>query len=291
MITVTRTQFHITQGISEVSASPQVFSFPGGEVGVKFNPEGYNFKFADYGTNLITARITNSNDVMALAMVRNALDFYGKKTDCHLVMPYCPYARQDRVCVEGEPFALKAFANLINNMDFKQITVFDPHSDVVGAVFNNIDIIKQSDIIRKFDAFDEVAAKGTFISPDAGANKKTAELAKYYQHNDFLRADKLRELATGKIIETIVYADRLDGRTIIIADDICDGGRTFTQLASVLKAKGAAKVVLYITHAIFSAGVDVLFNGGIDAIYTTNSYRTEYDPRVTVLNLEKNFDF
>jgi ribose-phosphate pyrophosphokinase len=109
------------------------------------------------------------------------------------------------------------------------------------------------------------------VSPDAGANKKTFEVAKYFSTN-FIRADKLRDLTTGQIKETIVYADDLTGKTAVILDDICDGGRTFIELAKVLKAKGAAKVILFVTHGIFSAGLDPLFAGGIDAIWTTDSF-------------------
>ena len=114
---------------------------------------------------------------------------------------------------------------------------------------------------------------GLLISPDVGSNKQTAELAKYFNHERFVRADKLRNLSTGEIIETIVYGD-VSGKTVTIPDDICVGGRTFTELAKVLKTKGAAKINLFITHGIFSNGVKTLFDNGIDKVFTTNTYRT-----------------
>ncbi len=270
--------------------TPKSFVFPGGEVGIKFDQLNYGFKSENHVTDVV-ARLNNSEEVMKLVMVKNALNYmFTEKQITDLVMPYVPYARQDRVCVPGESFSLQAFAQIINMLKFDTVTVFDPHSDVTAALFDNIRIITQAQIIRKFDAFDAVAKEGIFVSPDAGANKKTSELAKYYGHDRFIRADKLRNLHTGAIIETVVYADKLDG-TYIIADDICDGGRTFTTLAKALRDKGAKKVVLYVTHGIFSAGIDPLFEQGIDEIYTTTSFSKYNNNRLKVLPLEDVFDF
>lgn len=285
MITVTRNGY---------TQTPKTFTFPGGEIGIKFNMEDYKFSIphSDGKNQFIVSRIQNSDDIMQLVMVKNALDNFNKafyyKT--HLIMPYVPYARQDRVCVNGEPFSLKAFATIINSLGFASVKVFDPHSDVVAGVINNVQVVSQLHIICMYQDFFKVGASGIFVSPDAGANKKTAELAKYFSHGRFIRADKLRDLATGEIKETIVYDNDLTGLSVIIADDICDGGRTFIELAKVLKSKGASKVTLYVTHGIFSKGTDVLFKNGIDEIYTTDSYSMKHNEGVNVLPIESSFN-
>ncbi len=148
--------------------------------------------------------------------------------------------------------------------------------------------------VGKFDVLTKhiIAHGPAFVSPDAGANKKTMELSKYFNHSNFLRADKNRNLHTGEILETVVYG--VIPPEVIIADDICDGGRTFIELAKVLKAKGAKKVYLYVTHGIFSKGTKPLLDAGIDTIFTTNAY---YDtlpggigPEPTILNLDAAFN-
>ena len=179
------------------------------------------------------------------------------------------------MCAKGESFALKLFCDLINSLNVEKVTIFDPHSDVAPALLNNVVVLKQVDIINRFQSFINrvlAANNGVFVSPDAGANKKTSEIAKYFNHREFIRADKLRNLETGEILETIVYKDDLTGKTVFIADDICDGGRTFIELAKSLKSKGADKVILYVTHGIFSKGTETILNSGIDEIYTTNSF-------------------
>lgn len=270
------------------------FLFPGGEVGIKLelgDTNGWKNITADYQT--IFARINDSNDIMRLFLITDALR---RIDDCpiRLFMPYVPYGRQDRVCNRGESFSLKVFANLIKSLNFEKIMTFDPHSDVTGAAFDdNLVIVHQKDIINKFEDFTKMVldTRAVFVSPDAGGNKKTADLAAYYGHSNFIRADKLRDLSNGNIRETIVYADNLKDETVIIADDICDGGRTFIELAKVLRAKGASQIMLYVTHGIFSKGVEALLKNGIDKIYTTNSF-SEFNnssKNVTIFDLERHF--
>jgi ribose-phosphate pyrophosphokinase len=253
-------------------------TFPGGEVLIQTQPNFGFFNTQD--TIRIEARIRNSDDLFALALIKDAIEneqiTYGDKSSIELIIPYVPYARQDRTCCKGEPHSLKVFAKFINNLNFDRVIVCDPHSDVTGALIDRVKIIDQVQIINDFTAFCKRVLQGVlFVSPDAGANKKTANVAKYFDHIRFIRADKLRDLATGKIIETSIFADDLNGADIVIADDICDGGRTFIELAKSLKKKNAGNVILYVTHGIFSQGVDTLFANGIDEIYTTNSYSTD----------------
>lgn len=268
------------------------FFFPCGEVGVKLETIGNHRPF--YDKFAVTARIQNSTDVMALVMVTDAIRQNHDNPPIDLNLTYLPYARQDRVCNPGESFSLKAFASIINGIKYNKVILFDPHSDVAAGVFDRVSVISQKDIVSRFREFNSRVLRGcTFVSPDAGANKKTSDLAKYFAHSHFIRADKLRNLEDGKIIETIVYADDLTGQDIVIADDICDKGGTFILLAEALKKKGARNVILYVTHGIFNAGTDVLYKGGIDEIYTTNSFYEVYpggiSDKVVTLDLNEKF--
>lgn len=267
------------------------FLFPGGEVGIQLDDFNLKYHTTNAKFQTIVARIQDSNDIMRLLNVTDALRRLNT-LPIHLFMPYVPYSRQDRACNKGEAFSLGVFAKLINSQNYESITICDPHSDVSPALFDNVKVITQEDIIKNYLSFIKVVndSDSVFISPDSGANKKTSTLAKLFEHKEFIRADKLRDLSTGQIKETIVYADDLTGKTVVIADDICDGGRTFIELASVLKKKNAEKVILYVTHGIFSKDVKPLFEGGIDEIYTTNAYSdthpVEIPEKLSVFNIE-----
>jgi ribose-phosphate pyrophosphokinase len=263
----------------------KTWAFPGGEVGVKLDATNLRYRTTVAPYQTIVARLQNSADLMMLIMARDALTRWDP-TPINLFLPYIPYARQDRVCVPGEAFSLKVFAGLINDLAFNQVTVLDPHSSVSEAVFDDLNVVTQCQVVQRWDELANRLRRSNtlLVSPDAGANKKTSDLAAYLTHDFFLRADKLRDLSTGKIKETVVYADDLSGLDVAICDDLCDGGASFLPLAAALKAKGASKVLLYVTHAIFSRGTDVLFDGGIDEIWCTNSFRTDIDARVKVLD-------
>ncbi len=253
----------------------KIWDFPSGEIGFRIESVVGNKLFPVVNYQTIFARLNSSKDIMLLIMAVNALRQIDN-TPIRLFLPKVPYAQQDRVCVDGESHSLRAFADIINNLNFERVTIIDPHSDVAGAVINNVKIISQLDVINKFEKF-HVVMRGNpvIVSPDAGANKKTSSIAAYFGHNSFVRADKLRDLSNGQIKETIVYSDKLENKTAVIIDDICLAGGTFIALAKELKRKGAAKVILYVTHGVFNKGVEILHEGGIDSIYTTNSFKDD----------------
>lgn len=186
----------------------------------------------------------------------------------NLVYPYFPYARQDRVMNEDEPFSLKIFCDLVNSQSFASVTIYDPHSDVTPALINNCEVIPQWDV-AKMTLPHEYFSSHLFISPDACAYKKLSKLVT--DDSQIAIGVKNRDLG-GNITHTAVFSPTpIEGRDCLIADDICDGGRTFIELAKTLKAKGAKSVTLYVTHGIFSKGFEEL-KQHIDRIYTTNSF-------------------
>ena len=57
-------------------------------------------------------------------------------------------------------------------------------------------------------------------------------------------------------------------------DDICDGGRTFIECAKLLKAAGVGSMALYVSHGIFSKGLDPLENAGFTQVFTKEGLQT-----------------
>ena len=247
------------------------FTFSGGEEHIRFNSEN----FLATTKIEIFERLVNSSKLIRLMLVVDALKRLSHgNVSIELVIPYFPYARQDRVCVEGEALGASVIANFINSLGFSKVTIWDAHSDVSPALLNNVVNVSQVDLLEKCDDLSESLASGEFtlVSPDAGASKKTMKIAeKFSGEPDVIQAQKVRNLKTGEILKTEILGD-VEGKRILIADDICDGGRTFIELAKVLRSMGAIEVSLFITHGIFSKGLSV-FEGLINTIYTTDSFR------------------
>ena len=185
-----------------------------------------------------------------------------------------PIARiTDRVMLEGEPFSLKVVAGMLNQSGFKRIYVFDPHSEVSTALIDRSYAISNhafvQDVLKHyFDHHDP--SPFCLVSPDAGALKKIHKLAQCLDIDNVVECMKERDLRTGALTNFKTTTEQLKGQTCFIIDDIYDGGGTFAGTAALLKEKSAGKVILVVSHGIFSKGVNV---PGVDAIYTTDSFR------------------
>ena len=222
---------------------------------------------------------------------------YGPTVMLLLTIPYFPYARQDRICATGEAFGLKMMCELINTLKAMCVTVVDPHSDVLFGMIENVKVIDQLAVVKSHQKFLSDIGQlenSCLLAPDFGAMKKTSKIADAFYHEtqsksvvDVFFAEKERDLATGDIIRTVIHGD-LTGRNVIIIDDICDGGRTFIEIAKVLKEEyKVASISLFVTHGIFSKGLEV-FDGLIDNIYTTDSVTNpELDTEDSILHISK----
>lgn len=244
------------------------FVFPGGEISVKVDIDRHK----EYNVKSI---IRSSNNLIELLMIADAIKRAASRI-YKLEIPYIPYARQDRVCNPGEAFSLKVFADLINGIEAARVIGWDAHSEVTGALINNYKDISQAEILEPHrDLFRGM----TVCAPDGGAMKKAFKVSQML-NAPLITANKIRNIRTGEIEKTEVNQDV--PKEVFIVDDICDGGRTFIELAKVLRDKGAKTILLFVTHGIFSKGLEV-FDGLIDQIYTTNSYCEIKHDKLTIL--------
>ena len=231
----------------------ETFTFSGGEPHIKISsPHTVNEKV------MITNRIKSFNDLGFVLLAADALKRMGVK-QLELLIPYFPAARQDRLMIPGEPLSVKVMANLINAVGFKKVHVVDPHSEVTPALLNNVEVISNHDFVKRaLEKLDNNLNNITLVSPDGGAAKKIFALSKYLGGIEVVEAGKVRDVKTGKLKDFRVFENDLTGKNCIVIDDICDGGGTFLGLAKALKAKGASKLILIVSHGIFSKGAHEL---------------------------------
>lgn len=243
----------------------QQWDFPGGEVGVKLNQEDIH---VDEVYTVAVKGIPSSKDIfVALNLCDAVFNIVQDKFKVTLQLEYFPYARQDRVCNKGESFALKVFVNmLVAQQSFGCLEVDDLHSEVTKQLFRqratftvieNTQLVCTADLKRNYDFV---------VYPDEGATKKACSHAT----NSVVLSKVRRE---GKV-EYQDYLPQLTGKVLVV-DDIVDGGATFLSLAEMLKKgqPGITQLDLYVTHGIFSKGVDKLFEF-YDNIYCRNLMNT-----------------
>ena len=222
----------------------------------------------------IYTRIRSFRDLELIICANRIL----RNNGVHAVVLYVPFflgARSDRKFKQGGVNYIKeVIAPIINSQNFDIVLTLDPHSDVLEACLNNFEKISNSIVVKS--ALDDINKEDVIlISPDGGALKKIYDIAEEFDIPNVITASKHRDIKTGKITSTEVplsdtryYKDS----KFVIVDDICDGGRTFVELAKAIKVKVPdAKIYLVVTHGLFTSGFSEL-NEQFEKIYTTNSY-------------------
>lgn len=210
------------------------------------------------------------DEFMHLAQLKALLDSVDVETS--LKIKYLPYARQDKAITNVSTFALTVFAHLLNTLQFKEIVIVDPHSeDAIKMIYNSRAEYPAGTLGKV------ILHTGTdlLVYPDKGARTKYSKLPGPYQVKS-IYGEKVRDQLTGNITNYQLVGDPKDA-TVLIVDDICDGGMTFKILAKDLIDAGAKEVNLFVTHGIFSKGLKTLKQSGIKKIFTQDGEAEEYD--------------
>lgn len=204
-----------------------------------------------------------------------------RSVEINLSMPYIPNARMDRVKSRDEVFTLKWFSDFINALEFNSVLVRDPHSSVSEALINRVvsdDKVEQ--VVNQIRA--SICKKQfLFCYPDEGAAKRYSSRI----NGEYVFCIKHRDWRSGKIERLeLVGADKVAGSTVLIVDDICSRGGTFTHTAKALKDAGADEIYLYVTHCENTIrDGSVLTDGLITHVFTSDSiFRGEHE-KVSVI--------
>ena len=281
--------------------------------GEKFNVEHFpdgsqclmNFNVS-YGldTYKISWRYESDEELVTLIYIVNHIrNIKGNSIYIDLVLPYIPNARMDRVKHDNEVFTLKYFANIINSLKFDHVYVLDVHSDVSLALLNNVIKLPINFYISKvIDTFNKVNANDFVIYfPDAGAFKRYKDIDSLEFFNK-IYGQKVRDWSTGQILGLDIIdsngekmkKNSLNGKTILMIDDIISYGGTLHFSAHELKNLGAETIFAYATHIEASSLWDEkkgmlakdLKYGIVNGLYTTDSiYNLESKNDVVVIKI------
>lgn len=249
------------------------WEFPCGELGVELDT------FLVTGCKEIQAFLYTPKDILEFSLLVDALKREGVELKT-LKLPYVPYSRQDRVTSRGTSFSLKVFADLVNSWGFSEVISYSQHSNVCEFLIDNFKNVEPYPQLAM--AFHKLKEKDLLlVSPDLGAVKRTEGIAKYLRQDTIGIAHKNRNPTTGEIIGMQLVTEIPEDKHLIVFDDICDGGRTFIELAKVLP-KERKSLSLFVTHGFFTKGVDILYDAGYDHVkaafwHDTKGEKGEHD--------------
>ena len=204
---------------------------------------------------------TSEGEIAHLGQLKMLLHANLIRASLHLT--YLPYGRQDKDIGNESTFALRNFAHAINALAFEYVEILDPHSEMA------LELIRKSRAIYPFSQLQNIilGTGATLVCyPDKGALTKYSSVYKDIVGSAHIFGEKVRDQLTGNITSYKVLGECY-GENVLIVDDICDGGATFKILAKDLLANGANSVSLFVTHGLFTKGLETLKESGISRIF------------------------
>lgn len=217
---------------------------------------------------LVQSTFPNSDNLLELLLMIDA----AKRASASKVIPVIPYfgwARQDRKDKPRVSIGAKLIADLLSVAGIDRLIALDLHADQIQGFFNvPVDHLYASSIylpyIKSMKLKDMVIA-----SPDVGGSKRASSYAKYLGV-DLVLCHKQR--AKANEVEAMKIIGDVNGKNVIILDDMVDTAGTITKAADIMMDGGAISVRAFASHAVLSnPATERIKKSKLTEIYFTDS--------------------
>lgn len=224
-----------------------------------------------------------NDNLMELLIITDALRRSGANS-INAVIPYFGYARADRKASPRVPISAKLVANLIEQSGIHRVITMDLHAGQIQGFFdipvdNLYGSIVFADYLRTKSFTNPIIA-----SPDIGGVSR----ARYFADRmgmDLVIVDKRRQRANESEVMNII--GDVEGKDVILVDDMIDTAGTMCKAADVLKARGANSVMALGTHPVLSGpAFERIAKSALDEVVVSNSIPLRVaHPKVKVLSV------
>jgi len=259
----------ICENLGMPLGSATVNRFPDGETFVQINE---NIRGCD--VYVVQPTCAPANDrIMELLIMIDAMR-RASAARITAVIPFFGYARQDRKDKPRVPITAKLVANLLTAAGAHRVLTVDLHAQQIQGFFDiPVDHLYASPVFYAYIRNKPWLKEATVFSPDVGGLKYAAAVA------DMLNLPygfvaKRRTSAT--TVQATSLVGEVEGRDIILVDDMTETAGTLVAAASLLKKNGARTVRALVSHCMIQEiAYERLGNGSIDEVITTNSVPIE----------------
>ena len=257
-----------------------VSSFPDGETFVKINE---NIRGRDVFIVQPTCPPTNQN-LMELLILADAAR-RASAARITAVIPFFGYARQDRKDQPRVPITAKLVANLIVAAGVDRVLTMDLHAQQLQGFFDiPVDHLYALPVmlnyLRSIGLSDLV-----IVSPDVGGVKMASA---YAQALDAGLAIVVKRRKSATEIEAVTVIGEVEGKNVIIVDDLTETAGTLVGAAKILRSQGARNIYAGVSHTVLTdLAVERLKGSEIKELITTDSVpaRADSAARVKVLSV------
>ena len=200
------------------------------------------------------------------------------------IIPYFGYARQDRKAMPRVPITAKLVANLMQTAGIDRVATIDLHAGQIQGFFDiPVDNLYGSIVFNQY--IQEKHFKNPIIaSPDIGGVARARSVAKHLGL-DIVIVDKRREKANESEVMNII--GDVEGKEVILVDDIIGTAGTIVKAAQAFKERGARAVMACCTHAVLSGpAYERISSGALDELVVTDTIPLkEPNERIKVLSV------
>lgn len=217
---------------------------------------------------LQTIALDPNNYLMELLILVDALKRAAAHT-INVVIPYYGYSRQDRKDKPRVPITAKLVANMLEEAGVTQVLTMDLHAAQIQGFFDvPVDNLHGRALLA--EAFRKYGLKNPIVvAPDAGSVKLARDYAAQLG-TEFAVLDKTR-LSSGHVEVMTVIGD-INGKDVLLADDMCSTAGTLVSAAKACQEKGAKRIFAAITHGLFvGEAVERIESSPIEVLLMSNT--------------------
>ena len=252
--------------LDEPLAAVTVERFPDGELLAALSPDD-TAALESTDRAIVVASTVTSDDHLELLQLQDAVR-EADPGEVVTVVPYMGYARQDRSFEAGQPISARAVARAIATGADRVLTV-NPHETAVCDFFEPAATAIDA-AAALADPLPGDLAEPVFLSPDAGAIEIAETVRDAHGDGTVDHFEKTRHSGTDVAIAPSDVA--VDGRDVVVVDDIVATGGTMSESVAVLGDRGAARVYVACVHPLLTGtAYGRLVRAGVEAIYGTDT--------------------
>ena len=252
----------IVKRLGKPLGSVEIKRFSDGEIWVKY---GENIR----GSDVYIVQSTNppADNILELLILIDA----AKRASARrvtAVIPYFGYSRQDRKDQPRVSITAKLIANLITTAGADRVMTMDLHAAQIQGFFDiPLDHLYGSSVFSGL--FNGFSDNLVVVSPDVGGIKMARAYAKKL-HASLVLIDKRRPKQN--MAEVVNIIGHVDGKDVLLVDDLIDTAGTFVGAIVALKNQGARRIFGAITHPIFSGdAVKRILESELEKLYVSDT--------------------
>ncbi len=261
----------LSQKISEYLGQPlgkvKITPFPDGELFVKLEED---VRGKDVFIIQSTSEPVNNSLMELLIFIDCARRASAERITA--VVPYFGYARQDRKDEGRVPISAKLVANLIATAGADRVLTMDLHAEQIQGFFDiPVDNLHAEPVLSRYYMSQEIENL-TMVSPDVGNVKRARVYAERFS-GDLAIIDKRR--ISGQDVEISHVIGDVEGKNVLMIDDVITTAGTIAGAAKICKEKGAKKIFVGVTHSVLCGpAVQRLSEAPIDEVVVTDTVPT-----------------